>query len=178
MQQRSKDRSHVSSGLRKILEAPAIFNFWQKITGAERWKRRIIVEFVNPGANAKILDIGCGTGSILKLIDKNLNVEYVGCDVNRAYIDSTQKIKRGKSRFYCCKAEDIPLHESGFDIVLCIAVVHHLSNESSKELVRSIKQKLNPGGMFLLAEPVWTSKQSAIEKYIMQQAKRKRYTER
>ncbi|TAL58040.1 MAG: class I SAM-dependent methyltransferase [Bacteroidetes bacterium] len=167
MKKESKSNAHASHGWRRALESPKVFNLFQRITGAEAWKRRIINEYVKPVGNEKILDVGCGTGYILKILDENLKIDYVGCDINAEYINYAQKNNSGRGRFYCCSVDSLPVHESDFDVILAIAIFHHLEDETSSKLIQTVKQKLKKDGIFLLTEPVWTEKQSSIEKYLM-----------
>lgn len=163
----SNNNAHSRKGLNRFLESPGIFDFWQQITGAEKWKRRIIREYVKPFSGARILDIGCGTGAILKHIDKNLNTNYVGCDLNAGYIKHAKEKFKDRGKYYCCNANNLPDKESDFDFILCIAILHHLDDRTSLQLVDTVKNKLKPEGLFLIAEPVWTDNQSQFEKYLM-----------
>jgi len=162
-----KPNTHSKRGAGKILESPSVFNFWQKITGGEKWKSRIMKEYIKPFHGARILDVGCGTGSVLNYIDKNTTVDYIGCDINQNYICQARKKFGGKGTFYCCDVNNLPTEESDFDILLAIAIFHHLTDETSAKLIDSIKRKLKPGGVFFLAEPVWTEHSSRLEKYLM-----------
>lgn len=164
---KTRSSSHSQNGAVKILESPVVFNFWQKITGAEKWKSRLVREHIKPFHGARILDVGCGTGSVLNYIDKNINVNYVGCDINPDYIKRAMKKFGNRATFYCCDVNALPEKESGFDFAAAIGLFHHLDDDTSLALLDSVRRKLNPEGKFLVAEPVWTEKQSRVEKYLM-----------
>lgn len=159
--------AHASHGWRRMLESPQGFNVWQRISGAETWKRRVIRDYVKPVNGQKILDVGCGTGSVLNLLDKNLKIDYVGCDINPEYIQYARKKYPGQGRFYCCSVDDLPVHESAFDVVLAISIFHHINDQASGRLLQTVRQKLKPGGIFVMTDPVWTEQQSTLEKYLM-----------
>jgi len=163
----TKLNAHSKKGAGKILESPSIFNFWQKITGAEEWKSRFMREYIKPFQDARILDVGCGTGSVLNYIDKTINVDYVGCDINQDYIRQAGKKFGSKGTFYCCDVNALSEKESDFDIVIAIGIFHHLDDKSALTLVDSVKRKLKTGGAFFIAEPVRTENQSRFEKYLM-----------
>lgn len=162
-----KSSAHSRNGVAKILESPSAFNFWQKVTGAEKWKSRLIREYIKPYHGARILDVGCGTGSVLNYITKNIHVDYVGCDINPDYIARAMKKFGNRGAFYCCDINALPEKESGFDFALAIGIFHHLDDNSAMALVASVKKKLTPEGKFFIAEPVWTEKQSRVEKHLM-----------
>lgn len=162
-----KQVSHVTSGLRKLLEYSFVYNTWQYITGSESAKRRIVREQVQPFYRAKMLDIGCGTGALLDHIDKKLEVDFVGYDINPEYIAFAQKKYGKRARFYCSAVSEAEFNEKDFDIVTAVAIVHHLSDAESSKLIALAAKKVRPGGTFVLSEPVWTDKQSRLEKYLM-----------
>ena len=167
MEQRPEIISHVSYGWRRLLESPSVFNFWQRIAGAHSWKKRLIKDYVQPKGKEKILDVGCGTGPILSILDKNLKIDYVGCDINSEYIEHAKKHHAPNGRFYCCSVDRLPADESGFDVILAIAIFHHLDDKTSRLLIQSVKEKLRPEGFFLMAEPVYSNKQSSLERFLM-----------
>lgn len=162
-----KENSHITTGLRKILEFSLVYNFWQLITGSEKAKKKIILEYVSPFPKAKILDIGCGTGAMINYINEKLDIDYVGYDINEKYIEFAKNKHPNKGRFYCTSVSEAKLIERNFDIVAALAIVHHLNLNESENLFKLAKQSLKPGGYFLLAEPVWTDSQSRFEKYLM-----------
>ena len=158
---------HSTTGLVGLLENPALFELWQQIVGAEKWKKRIASEFMKPFYGARILDIGCGTGAMLKYIPLSLKAEYTGCDVNLEYIRRAEKRFKGRGSFICCNADSIPASATGLDFVLCIAVLHHLTDETCLKLMALAAKRLNRNGKLLIVEPVRTARQSMLEKFLM-----------
>src|SRR5258707_12416035 len=92
-------KAHISSGWRKILEHPYIYNLQQLILGSETAKKTLINKYCKPPNRSRILEVGCGTGSLLRCIDKDLNVEYCGYDLNPTYIHFAQKPYGDRGRF-------------------------------------------------------------------------------
>jgi len=159
--------SHITTGIRKVLELSFVYNFWQLITGAENAKNTVIREFVAAFPKAKVLDIGCGTGVMLDHMDEKLTVDYVGYDINKEYIDFAKNKYGNKGRFYCSSINETVLHEKDFDIASAIAILHHLDNHESEKLIELGKKSLKPGGYLILSEPVWTKEQGKLEKALM-----------
>ena len=62
----------ITSGIRSILSVPLIYDTYQKLIGSTARDRRYVQEFIIPFHGAKILDIGCGTCSILEHLPKNI----------------------------------------------------------------------------------------------------------
>lgn len=160
-------KSHKTGGLTKILELPFFYNLQQIITGSEKSKYKLIQEYIKPFEDAKILDIGCGTGGTYEYI--NVNVEYVGFDINQEYIKFANEKYHGSARFYCSDVNSFLQIENNFDIVIAIGILHHLSDLESEKLIYMANRALKKGGYFVMSEPVWTDTQSYLEKFLMKQ---------
>ena len=74
--------SEIKNGLRSILDAPKIYDFFQAMMGGDG-PAGFVKEFVRPKEGDNILDLGCGTSRILKYLPK---VTYVGYDSDKKYI--------------------------------------------------------------------------------------------
>lgn len=99
----------------------------------------------------RVLDLGCGNGSLTHLIAKQ-GYEVVGVE------DSEQGVAIARQSFPNChfiqaSVYDLPYAELGnsFDIVLSAEVIEHLLYP--RELVRAAKQCLKPNGRLILTTP-------------------------
>ncbi len=132
-----------------------------------RWDE--VERFINELPNSKILDAGCGGGNhmfnrtvrdthclsnrskeFIHRIDKFPVHDWYGCDQSAELVKiglaAGLKVKHADvCNLYCYQTDE-------FDAVICIAVLHHLSNElrrltALKELIRVTK----PGGTILIS---------------------------
>jgi cyclopropane fatty-acyl-phospholipid synthase-like methyltransferase len=139
----------------------------QLILGSEAAKKILIDKYCKPPMRSRILEIGCGTGSLLNFIDKDLNVEYCGYDLNPQYIDFAQKTYGDRGRFYCANTLDANMPADYFDMVLAIGIFHHLNEQESVKLVESAWKSLRARGILFTADPVLTTTQSRLERYLI-----------
>ncbi len=102
-------------------------------------------------AKPRILDLGCGNGSLSNLIAQQ-GYEVVGVE------DSEQGVAIARQSFPDCnfiKASiyDLPYSElaNSFDIVISAEVIEHLLYP--RELVRAAKKCLKPNGRLILTTP-------------------------
>lgn len=100
--------------------------------------------------NKKILDIGAGTGIVLKIL-KDFGVIF-GIEHSRQAIKYLKE--RRLKQIICADAnQSLPFRNGTFDIITCLDVLEHLENDVGllKEMIRISK----PGGCILVAVPAF-----------------------
>lgn len=153
--------AQITSGLRKILSSPMVYDFLQNALGAESSRRRLVQDHFRPKAGQRILDIGCGTGEITPHLPAGVN--YLGIDLSPSYIASARQRYGHLGRFESANATD-PLAptETAVDLVICIGLLHHLDDGECHVLFRAIKEKLSPGGRLVTFDPTFVDGQHLI----------------
>ena len=116
------------------------------------WKKNLI-EIMNIQNSDKIIDVGSGTGELVKIIQrKNPNVSITSIDLN------FEMLKYGKNNFsnnkninrINCNAEELPFKDDLFDkyiISFCLRNITYIDKALS-EAMRILK----PGGTFFCLE--------------------------
>jgi ubiquinone/menaquinone biosynthesis C-methylase UbiE len=111
-------------------------------------------------SDVRLLDIGCGAGKwdifaseVLSNENKS-NYMIVGFDISKMPIlqakDRQGKIPRG---YIVADASSIPLTNNNFNLVIVIAVLHHLSNhEAFQRLIKEVKRVANDNAFLLFVE--------------------------
>jgi ubiquinone/menaquinone biosynthesis C-methylase UbiE len=109
---------------------------------------------IEPGQ--RVLDIGCGTGTLLLLLkQRDASVETVGIDGDpKALAIATAKAakQRAAIRFEEALAMQLPFAEARFDRVLSSLMLHHLSHDEKLAALREARRVLAPGGSFHLVD--------------------------
>jgi SAM-dependent methyltransferase len=152
--------SHRTSGFFRLLERPTAYLALQNLLGADSARRRFVEDFVRPFSGARIMDAGCGTGSLLDCLPTG--VEYVGFDVNAAYIDSARRRYGHRGQFHCAGIEGGMSGEGELDLVVAVALLHHLDDENVHSLLGLAARALRPGGAFVSIDAVVHAGQSSI----------------
>lgn len=157
----------ASNGVRRILELPFFYELSQRMVGVRKARKRFLEHYVRPFPAARIMDIGCGPGTIVDYLP--LSVDYVGYDINPKYINEASRKYRGRARFFCVNISDVPVTSlSGlFDIVLAIGVLHHLDDRQADRLFECAFHQLKVGGILVTYDPVYISPQSFFARWII-----------
>jgi len=114
-----------------------------------------------------ILDVGCGTGAIIKEFSKNGNIHGLDIDYERLrFAHSNYK----DVSFICADAHHLPYHNNSFSIVLCHFLL--LWVKSPEQVIKEMLRVGKPGGhILLLAEPDYGGRIDYPEKlYILGEA--------
>lgn len=156
--------------LRSILSVPACYRLLQKaIAGSSGSSGYVgfVREYVRPKPGDRVLDIGCGPGDILSSLG---DVEYVGFDENPKYIESAKSRFGNRATFYCSRVSTQTLQPiASFDIVLAVAILHHLDDTEALHLCQLARAALKPGGRFISLDACYTQDQSPLARWIVSQ---------
>lgn len=121
--------------------------------GRDKAIRQKFVELAAPQPGEKVLDVGCGTGTLAIAIRPRVGAgEVHGIDASPEMIDTAQK-KAAKTRsdidFQVALIEAIPFPDGSFDVVTSSLMLHHLPDDLKRKGFAEIRRVLKPGGRFL-----------------------------
>ena len=146
--------------MRRVLELPRGFDLYQQVIGAAASKRRFVEEFVRPSANARVLDLGCGTGALFASMP--VGVDYVGVDVDGSYVAAARSHYGDRATFVHADATTYR-PEGAFDVAIAYGVLHHLDDAKARDLLRVACV----AARFVAAEPCLTAETGSFESFVM-----------
>jgi SAM-dependent methyltransferase len=113
-----------------------------------------------------VIDIGCGPAQALQSLP---DVEYLGLDINPDYIAFARRMYGDKGTFVVGDTRSLwgDTRFKDADIVIAIAVLHHLDDEEAADCIRFAYDALKMGARFISHDPCWIPNQGAFSKYIM-----------
>lgn len=103
----------------------------------------------------RLLDIGCGTGSLLLMVSKTgLPVWAVGLDMAeqmcRVSYDKAKMLGYGNLCFVRGDSEHLPFEDASFDLISCLNSFHHYPRQG--RVLREMNRVLKPGGRLILMD--------------------------
>ena len=125
--------------------------------------------------SARLLDVGCGTGSFLLLADRKIPLQGgIGLDQNQKSIHLAQTANTSHSiRFLV--AEQIPeefLAHS--NVVSMIDVLHHIPQEHKTVVLEQVAEQIKPGTRVIIKDldplPRWKAFANRITDYLSTQS--------
>ena len=150
--------------IRSVLRVPEVYQLFWNVIGGPRRSRILVEEYIRPRKGDRILEIGCGPGTIVPYLAES---EYVGFDASTEYVEQARK-KFPHAKFMCARVSQYTLSQpSYFDIVLALAIVHHLDDPEALRLFQIAHEALKPGGKLVTLDGVWTNGQSIAAHYLL-----------
>ena len=153
--------------IRRILNSSRIYNLFGKIIG-NRSHYNFIRDCIGDVSNKRVLDLGCGTGSILKSLTNE--TRYVGVDLSEDYIATAKEqfANRKTAEFYCEDLNSFISHYNDqFDIIVMKGVMHHISDAEINSAMLTIKKLLAPSGSFHSYDGAYTDNMNLIAKWLL-----------
>ncbi len=126
-----------------------------KLVGGDKLRRELVEHTgVKPGQ--RVLDIGCGTGSLVVLAAQELAaVSFAGLDPDPKALARarTKAWKAGvQVEFKQGYAEELPFANASFDQVWSSMMFHHLDAEVKRKTLAEVRRVLAPGGFLHLLD--------------------------
>lgn len=119
-----------------------------------------------PLDGARVLELGCGTAAMTRLIAGRHRV----AEIVATEVDAAQHAKNlagepvpGVS-FVAGGAERIPAPDAAFDVVLMFKSLHHVPRGSLDAALGEIARVLRPGGLAWLSEPIYAGPYNDVMK--------------
>jgi ubiquinone/menaquinone biosynthesis C-methylase UbiE len=121
-----------------------------------RWSRRLAVPFVafaGLAAGERVLDVGCGTGSLSREIARNADVARIDAvDLSPAYVEHARRtVHDARLTFAVADACALDLPAGAFDRVLSLLLLHFVPRPDLA--VAAMRRAARPGGV--VAAAVW-----------------------
>ena len=139
--------------------AAGVYDFFESILllGKQTEYDQEIVRLLDLKPSDKVLDLGCGTGVLCKMIGDQLDAQsggsVTGIDAAGKMIAVARK-KRGAAniRFEAMAAENLGFENERFDAVVSSLFFHHVPLDLKEKALSEAYRVLKPGGRLVIAD--------------------------
>jgi SAM-dependent methyltransferase len=114
----------------------------------EHWNRALL-DLAAPGAGARVLDFGCGTGVLFPAM-RARSLRVIGLDVSAEMLSLAPPVGE-RGGLLRADGRSIPLADGSVDCVVCRGSIHHLPDREG--VLAEIARVLKPGGVLAFSEP-------------------------
>ena len=122
--------------------------------GVHRFWKKNLITWMNPQPGNKIIDVGAGTGDLVKMISKkNANKNIFCCvEPNKGMLETgKEKLKSLTNvKWYLNSAEKLPFKENTFDFYTISYGIRNVTDIN--QCLREAYRVLRPGGRFFCLE--------------------------
>jgi ubiquinone/menaquinone biosynthesis C-methylase UbiE len=125
--------------------------------GRLRELRQRIADLARIQPGEKVLDVGCGTGTLAIEVQQHVGATGRVCGVDAG----AQQIARARSKaarrdlpveFQIGVIEELDFPDQTFDVVLNTLMMHHLPDDLKRQGLSEIARVLKPGGRLVIAD--------------------------
>lgn len=111
---------------------------------------RLLSENVELSKGMKILEMGCGTGTILNRLSQKCDINGFGIDTEEKMLEQARK-KCPEMEILNSSCDDTPFEDESFDVIIACMAYHHFPDKEGflKECARLLKK----GGKLYIADP-------------------------
>lgn len=148
----------------RLMTIPSVYTAIQNALGAVSARKRFISEMLRPAAGARLLDCGCGPGSMLPFLPQ---VDYTGIDLNPKHVAFAREKYGDRAQFFVGDVSDKLFGRTEtFDLVLVFGILHHLDDHAAHKLFAGAANLVVSGGRIVTFDPVWFHNQNYMARIL------------
>lgn len=151
---------------KNLLKYAILYKSLMNLLGGNKSRKILINDYVLLNEHQRVLDLGCGPAEILNVLSPQIN--YTGIDASENYISAAQK-NFPNQNFVCTTFDNKTKLNGEFDVVLAIGLIHHLNEETSRNLIINASNVLKEGGKLITFDNILFKGQNWLAQWIIKE---------
>lgn len=152
--------------MKALLKHPALYQLYQELGGFFAARVIAIRDYLEIHPGARIIDIGCGPGHIVKYLPAG--IEYIGLDIDQPSIDYANAHFGTRGRFHARLFDAHTAAELGSpDIVMMNGVMHHIGDDDLAATLGHVRDSLHAGGTLFTLDGCYAAGQSRLARWLL-----------
>ena len=134
-----------------------LYDLGCRIVGMGPHFRQETLTCAQPRPGERVLDVGCGTGILTRMVANAVGAEgeAVGVDPSPEMIQEAKRCAakaHNRAEFHLGVIETLPFVDSSFDLVLSSMMLHHLPPALKTAGLQEVYRVLQPGGRLMVVD--------------------------
>ena len=125
-------------------------------TSAEDAFRAVMIEALGDRSTARILDIGCGTGTLAVMLKESFpTAQLVGVDADQAALDIAARKCNDRGVIVMLRqadARNLPFQSESFTAATASLFFHHLEDDDKRRVLAQLRRMVGRGGSVVIAD--------------------------
>lgn len=142
-----------------VIRTPRIYDWLVRfltLGGEGRFRRRTL-DLAELRAGDAVLDVGCGTGTLLLEVAARVGASGAahGIEPSDEMVEHARRKTQAQGVAATIQqgtADHLPFPDCSYDVVLCTLVLHHLPPSMQADAIREMSRVLRPGGRIVIAD--------------------------
>jgi 2-polyprenyl-3-methyl-5-hydroxy-6-metoxy-1,4-benzoquinol methylase len=128
-------------------------------SGIVAWSHRsrfdLAARLASAGTRGRLLDYGCGDGTFVSLAHGRF-ADVVAADVDEGQIVDCRRRLAGiaNARFVATSALAAPEHAAAYDVVTCMEVLEHTTDDDRARVLGALLRLVRPDGRIVISVPI------------------------
>ncbi len=136
---------------RRFYEAvDQLYPSWANTFGSYNLPQALLAVLDSVPRSARILELGCGGGALLRTLAERGFERLVGLDLARTALREACR-RETPAAFVLAEAERLPFRSQSFDVVIATDLIEHVDDLDAH--LAEVARVLRPGGWYLVKTP-------------------------
>ncbi len=124
---------------------------WDKLHSDQQSYKNVILPYLPADRETRILDLGCGYGSLLHFLSEQGYNRIEGIDISAEQVEQARRI--GVTNVQQANLFNFLSKEQSWDVIIALDLIEHFTKSEVVELIELLRTSLGEGGRLIARTP-------------------------